>query len=482
MKKRHVATALLLAVLSGVAPAAVPVPTVTGPITGPGTPFVASTSFALAPLGYVEQEFFLSGTATAFTNAAPLGTDGKWAASPAGITAAYTTRILVRRPFDARDFNGTVVVEWLNVSGGLDAAPDWIFGHTYLMREGFAWVGVSAQKVGIEGAGGLGLNLSLKAANPARYGGLVHPGDSFSYDLFSQVAAALRDGSPSPLGILRPKRIIAAGESQSAFRLVTYVNAVHPLARAYDGFFIHSRSGGAAALSQAPEPAIPTPAPAPIRDDVDVPVLTFQSETDLVALAFLPARQPDGRRFRLWEVAGTAHGDLYQLGLGFPDVGPTPLDITYAPPTASPLPGILDCGSPVNQGPQQFVVNAALAALDRWVRGGRAPRRMPRLQVDAGGRFVTDRHGNVLGGVRTPQLDAPIATYSGLGQTGAAFCALFGTTVPFDAATLAALYPSHADYVAAVRRAARRAVRRGAILPVDAKAIVAAADASAIGN
>jgi hypothetical protein len=456
------------------------VPAVTGPIAGPGAPFVASTFFDVTALGYVEEEFFLDGAATAFTSAAPLGSDGQWTASPAGITAPYKTRILVRRPADPRVFSGTVMVEWLNVSGGLDAAPDWIFAHTWMMREGIAWVGVSAQRVGIEGGGGLGINLSLKAVNPARYGVLVHPGDSFSYDVFSQVAAALR-GNPSPLGGYEPERILAIGESQSAFRLVTYVNAIHPLAEVYDGYFIHSRAGGAAQLAQAPQPVVETPTPAFIRDDLDVPVLTFETESDLFLLDFLPARQPDARLIRLWEVAGTAHADAYQSGLGFNDVGPAALDITYAPPTSAPVPGIIECGMPVNQGPQQYVVSAALAALGRWVRGGRAPRRMPRLEVE-GSAFVTDEHGNVLGGVRTPQLDVPIATYSGLGQTGSAFCFLFGTTVKFDGADLAFLYGSHDRYVARVKRAARRAVRRGAVLPLDAKAIIAAAEASTIAE
>ena len=57
-----------------------------------------------------------------------------------------------------------------------------------------------------------------------------------------------------PLGGLQLERLIAAGESQSAFRLVTYVNAIHPLADVYDGFLIHSRGGGGAPLSQAPQP------------------------------------------------------------------------------------------------------------------------------------------------------------------------------------------------------------------------------------
>jgi hypothetical protein len=471
-----------LVLLSTVADAAVPVPTVMGPITGPGNPFVASTSFNLAPLGYVQEEFFLSGTATAYTSPTTLASDGKWVATP-GSTAAYETRILVRRPVDPTRFNGTVVVEWLNVSAGLDSAPDWIFAHTLLMREGYVWVGVSAQFAGVEGSGGpLGLPLALKVFNPARYGVLVHPGDSFSYDMFSQVGAALRASTGvRPLATLVADRIIAMGESQSAFRLVTYVNAVHPLAEVYDGFLIHSRGGNGAPLSQTPQPTVPTPDVAFIRDDLSVPVLTLETETDLLVLGYLPSRQRNSKRFRLWEVAGTAHGDLYQLASGMRDIGPAALDTTYAPPTPSPLPGIIDCDEPVNAGPHHYVVSAAISALDTWIRTGQSPGRAHHLAVKDGA-FSLDRHDNVRRGVRTPQLDVPIATLSGLGQTGSAFCSLFGTTYPFDAATLRRLYKTHAKYVAAIERATKRAVRAGFILSEDATAIVAAAEASSIGD
>ncbi|MFN8542782.1 MAG: alpha/beta hydrolase domain-containing protein [Candidatus Binatia bacterium] len=475
--------ALVLVLPATRASATTPVPAVTGPIPGAG--FVASTSIDLAALGYAEEEYFVAGTATGFTSPSPLGSDGAWSATP-GNTAPYRTRILVRRPADAKRFNGTVVVEWLNVSGGLDAAPDWIFAHTLLMREGFAWVGVSAQFTGIEGgASPIGLNLSLKAINPARYGTLSHPGDSFSYDMFSQVGAALRDTTGvRPLATLSPRRVIAVGESQSAFRLVTYVNAIHPLAKVYDGFLIHSRSGGAAALSQSPEPAVPGPTPAFIRTDLDVPVLTFETETDLVALGFQPARQADTRRVRLWEVAGTAHGDTYQLAEGMTDPGPAARDTTYLPPNASPIPGIITCASPVNAGPHHYVLSAAIRALDRWVRSGRPPRTAPRLVMSdsATPAFVLDARGNVRGGIRTPQLDVPVATLSGLGQAGGGFCGLFGTTLPFDAATLESLYPTHTAYVAAVTRALRKAVQRGWILRTDAKAIKASAIASGVGT
>src|SRR5204862_5541618 len=143
------------------------------------------------------------------------------------------------------------------------------------------------------GSSPIGLDLSLKAVSPARYGRLSHPGDSFSYDMFSQVGQALRAPTVATLlGGLAPRRVIAIGESQSAFRMTTYVNAIHPDTHVFDGFLIHSRSGGAAGLSQNPQPAINAPTPTFVRGDVDVPVMIFETETDPIGLGYFVARQP----------------------------------------------------------------------------------------------------------------------------------------------------------------------------------------------
>ena len=189
--------------------------------------------------------------------------------------------------------------------------------------------------------------------------------------MFSQVgagaAATQRDVARS--APCEPRRLIAIGESQSAFRLVTYVNAVHPVAQVYDGFLIHSRGGGGAPLSQAPQPAIVVPTPALIRDDIDVPVLTFETETDLISLGYFPARQPDVRHFRAWEVAGTAHDDAYGLVGGPRRRRRRRARHHYLPPVSSIF-GVITCGAPINAGPQHYVVSAALRRLDRWVRSG----------------------------------------------------------------------------------------------------------------
>jgi hypothetical protein len=475
-----------LALLAVPCAATVPTPTVVGPITSPGGAFITPPSrLNLADYGYVEQEFFVDGIARAHTAAGPLAAEGNWTATPDGATAHYRTRVLVRRPASPRRFNGSVVVEWLNVSGGLDAAPDWTFVHTLLKRDGWAWVGVSAQFAGVAGTGGpLGLSLSLKSVSPARYGSLEHPGDSFSYDMYSQVARAIR--TTALLGGLAPRRVIAIGESQSAGRLTTYVNAIHPTAHVFDGFLIHSRGGGAAPLSQSPQTAIPAPTPTFVRGDVDVPVLIFETETDLISLGYFAARQPDLGNIRTWEVAGTAHDDAYGLNVGPNDPGRAALDTTYLPPQTSIF-GVITCARPINQGPQHYVLNAALRRLNRWVRRGKVSGDpfSPRLEVIPGPppEIVRDAFGNALGGIRTPQVDAPIATLSGLGQpAGGGFCGLFGTTVPFEPATLASLYPTHDAYVKAIVRSARRTARAGFIIRIDTTAIKAAALDSDIGG
>ncbi|MFI5047873.1 MAG: alpha/beta hydrolase domain-containing protein, partial [Acidimicrobiia bacterium] len=205
----------------------------TGPLDGPVPMSVGDID--LGAIGYVEEEYVCSGVATGYEGEPT--EDGRWTASPAS-TAPFTTRFVINRPASPAAFNGTVVVEWLNVSGGGDGGPDWMFLHREITRSGMAWVGVSAQKVGIDGGASLGAGGShLKATSPERYGILEHPGDAFSYDMYTQVARVLRgDLGRSVLGDLRPERILAIGESQSAAFLVTYVNGVDPLAQVFDGF------------------------------------------------------------------------------------------------------------------------------------------------------------------------------------------------------------------------------------------------------
>ena len=151
-----------------VASSPVSVPTVSGPVTGGrGSPALVGTSFDLGQFGYVGEEYLIAGTANAYTSSKPLSADGRWKVTPAS-SAPYTTRLIVYRPTDPQRFNGTVVVEWLNVTTGSDASVEWTTTHDELIRDGFAWVGVSAQAVGVQGGTSvLGVvSGGLKAADP----------------------------------------------------------------------------------------------------------------------------------------------------------------------------------------------------------------------------------------------------------------------------------------------------------------------------
>ncbi|HKK22524.1 MAG TPA: alpha/beta hydrolase domain-containing protein [Pseudohaliea sp.] len=447
-------------------------PTVSDPPAAPPT-VLLTTTFDLAEVGYRQREFFFEGEANRFRNVNEFQADGRWEAEPAG-TAPYRSRLIVYRPEDPAAFSGTVFVEWLNVTSGFDIAPSWGTGHVELLRGGHAWVGVTAQRVGIEGSENSIAPLHLKAANGDRYGNLEHPGDSYSYDIFSQVAQALRE--PGPVDLLEglaATQLIAMGESQSAGRLLTYVNAIHPLYNAYDGYMIHSRGDGSPALAQEPEAAVPTPETVRIRDDLNVPVMNFQTETDVVLLGAAADRQPDSDSFRLWEVAGSAHGDYYTFVGGRSDTGADPLAPVVV--EEDTILGFLRCDRPMNAGSMPWVFKAALRALDAWAAGGPPPPEAPRLTLTDAGALARDAFGNAVGGIRSPYVDAPAATLTGENNGGAALCFLFGTTELFDAATMASLYVDREGYRGAVNDAAEAAVEAGFLLQEDANRIIGAA-------
>ncbi len=438
-------------------------PEVTGPVEGGQGAFLSAPEI-VADAGYVEEEFFLEGDATAYEPDGPLGADGEWTVTP-GDTAPYRTRILVRYPEDPEAFDGNVFVEWFNVTGGIDVDVAFGLGYPAIVDAGSAYVGVSAQLVGVEGGGpaieieGVDQVPALQQYDPERYGDLEHPGDQWSYDIFSQVAQALRrPGDLNVLGGLVPQHLIAFGESQSASRLITYVNGVHGEADIYDGFLIHGRADAAASLNDTASPDTPTL----IRGDLTDPVFQFEAETD-VGRGFWEARQPDTDRLRTWEVAGTSHADQgildYTAGLA----EEFELDLSDQCPA-------------INDGPQSDVLRAAFDALRTWVVDGTPPPIADPIQ-DEDGVIARDDLGIALGGIRTPPVDAPTVVLSGDPVPGTSvICSLFGNMTDLPPGQLEGLYPTHEDYVAAVTASAEAAVADGFLRQAEADAFVAAAE------
>ena len=445
---------------------------ITGPIPGRGAnrmPAVLGDRY-----GYVEEEFFLQGEARSYRPVGELTGDGMWTVEPDG-TAPFKTRVLVRRPADPDAFNGAVVVDWFNVTAGVDGDP--VFGllHPVLLGGGFAYVGVSAQRVAIGGGQSAldipevpgGARRPLTESDPERYGTLVHPGDAFSYDIYAQVAAAVRRGDL--LGGASPDHVLAVGESQSAFRLVAFINAIQPVTGAFDGFLVHSRGGSCAPVAGSEvQPRPEEGPPVTIRTDNDVPVVQFETETDLVLLNYLAARQPDTDHIVTWEVAGTAHADASLLEYGRmanPDVE---FDLADFIPT-------------MNRGPQREVLRAGFIALHEWVVSGTPPPVGHPIETTDGA-LRRDADGIAIGGVRTPAVDAPVAAHSGESTGSEIIFQLFGSTIPFTAEQLQARYPTHEDYVVAVTRSADAAVAARFLLPDDRDRIVDEARSASVPN
>ncbi len=424
-------TALLLTTAptspaSSVAAARLPVatPTVT-PIPDGLTdrPFVGLLE---VPKGYVEEEFLVSGTAQPAGGPVVLA-DGAvpegWAEDLPPLP--YTARMVVVRPQDPRRSNGAGVVTWHNVTFGHDIG-EWFNVGREVLTDGWTYVEVSVQPASMP---------ALKAYDPLRYAAVNLPGDAYAYDIYSQVAQALRaDGL---------RTLVALGASQSGTALNNYLRHVQPrYEQVYDGFLV------AVANGQDPE--------------VDRPVIRLLSESEIDG----SSASPDSRRYRQWEVAGAAHGskaDFDYIGaqetrdLGVDLVGPLAND--HAPfGTSSCL---------VNRFPAHQPHDAALAALLRWIRSGEAPRRHPRVEVE-GGTIVRDGRGNAIGGIRYPAIAVPTATYNRTGDC----TALNGRTEPFGKALLKKLYPTRGAYEREVAAAVRTARRAGVLTSYDARDVL----------
>ncbi len=436
---------------------AVPLPDVQL-IAAPGSIFNASP-VPLSRSGYYEKEYSVRGNANRYR----VATD-KTNAELIDSNHPYTTRVIVRAPVDPGKFNGTVIVEWLNVTTGQDV--DFVFGATrdLLMREGYAYVGVSAQHAGTD---------TLRKWNPDRYGRValaasnidprtgaeIDParppalgGDVLAWDLFSQLGAAARSNASGLLPGLSVKQLIAAGESQSSARLTTYYNSIHPLHEVYDGFLLYDRGGN-------------------VRADLDTKWLAVG--TGFMSRLNGPP-QPDDEHHRWWEIAGASHVSLQEMDYidaSFRRDGVFK-DSTGRAMSLTELVAKGSCAvTPIwSRVPNDAVLKAALSALKAWMETGRQPPSADRLVLDNSGKPAMDEAGREIGGLRTAAYDAPISK-TGV-NSGGGFCRLANYHVDFTSAELCTRYASQAAYVDAVRRHTLKSVEDRFLLPEDAMVII----------
>jgi Alpha/beta hydrolase domain len=437
--------------------------TVTGRIRGGrnGWAFGAATR-DLALEGYVEEEYFLEGEAPRYRGLGEFGHDGCWMAERAG-SSPFKTRLVVRRPLDAARFNGTVVVEWNNVSSGFEVfeAGD----SSVIFDEGFAYVGATVQRVGAHGFDDMP-ELGLRAWDPVRYESLELCDDAISYGVFTVVGRAVSPSRPTspvdPLGGLPVRRLIATGASQSAVRLATYINAVHPIEHVFDGYLLAVWAGHGASLDDPGTMDIYAEDAASrvlvhlthIRSDLEAPVMVVNSEFE--TLVSYPVRQADTDRFRFWEIAGAPHAPLLNMERMLPKMM---RDMVQPPaPPGQPIdPAAL---VPVSWAPVQ---DAAISHLQRWITGGAPPPTQPRIEV-AGDppAILRDDDGNAIGGVRLPEMEATLTCNVGASEV-LGLAGLTGTATPLPTEVVRARYPDLDSYLAAFGTAADASVGAGVL-------------------
>jgi hypothetical protein len=340
--------------------------------------------------------------------------------------------MLVRLPRDPKRFSGTILVEWLNVTGQLDLETAWPVEAEWLMRHGIGYVGVSAQAAGVCCG-----PTTLKGWDPVRYAPLVHPQDVFSYDIFSQSIRALRHpegnadspGSPrkiDPMRGIRVRDVVVTGASQSAIYLTTFVNDRYN--RGQVDLYVITRGGGP-------------------FDDFSTPIFHLNEENNA-------APQPDNRRYVVWEEAGTAHAPSvwwndYIWPMQQRDV------------FSSAAPNAVNIACSVNRGPTYYSSRALSHWVNRYLATGKLPPRAPRITLDARGGIARDANGLAKGGLRHASVEVPVAYNSSTG------CPLWGTYTPWSAAKIRSLYPTHRSYARKVSAWTAEEVRRGWLLPED---------------
>ncbi len=387
-----------------------PVPAVSGPVTTPGVMYpnppvnVVPTAVKVEDFPYVTEEYFMSGTAAG---------------------APYTTRIVIRRPRDAKSFSGTVVAEAMH-AGGRSLIFEWSRVSILTRHHLFAEIVHSPAQIQM-----------LKAFNAERYASLsITMGQSS--EIIAQFGRLLKSGG-APLAGYAVKRVTLMGTSASSATVRTYLG-VHADQRMpdnapiFDGFLLTSTLGNT---------------PLPI---VDVPIVQMPTQTEVAMYAGQGNgyRRQDSdapaNRFRLYEVAGMPHNNSRENPAFLND----------------------PCTLPVTDFPAGAFTALGLNYLIDWIATGKTPPHAPPIET-ANGAVAVDEYGNAKGGVRNVFVDVPVAANGVLGKGRTTqqdrLCQLGGTKVRLPPETLAKLYRNSDGYRKRVNARLKELVKEGWFLP-----------------
>ncbi len=476
------------------------VPTVTGPIAGntvSNHPFNSTTyqidPINLAKVGYREDEYFLSGVANVYQYDSV--TDPYDTTVNVLRSGPYTNRILVRRPINPKQFSGNVIIEVLNATNNYDLPIFWSYDHDYFTSRGDIWIGITGKPVTIA---------ALKQFNPERYaalswanpnpnetastcptlytivGGASHATeDGLLYDVLSQTASLVRsNGADNPLSGYTVKAVYAAGYSQSAIALVGYINAITPRIKGapiFDGYFVGSGFGVQAPLNQcSPAPAAGDPRNVLRSRNGAIVATQTQSDYNSARQAYRADSDAADDRYRYYEAAGPAHVVVEQT-TSAPDATDT-----HAAGGTTLIEDYASCekGARLSNFPGRDLLDASFAILEGWVRDGTVPPHASLLAASGTPPDLIetlDRYGNAVGGVRAPEVDVPIATYTSQTGTSSLNCSLSGQVIRLSHEELKGLYPTKSNYLSAFVNDTLAVAGEGFLTPDDAAKSIAKA-------
>ena len=442
----------------------------------------------LAAYGYVEEEYFLSGTANVYD----LDENGRLYIKHEAV--AYKNRILVRRPKDIRNYSGRVLMDILNASSGYDIEDGWDRFHNYCLDSGHAYVGVTSKPLCVQALKNFDFaryrSLSWPSAEPVPqpagkygFGSIEGTEEGLVWDILSQTANLLRcGGKQNCLGGYSVSYLNLSGQSQSGMYLNTYTSCFHRYLKTKDGrklFDTYLNIVGVASrrpLCQTPFMAQAARLPGPVMEKVDSPYILISSEGDMFlfrgmqGLSWPEDSDAPDNKIRYYEIPGTPHTNIICKVLN--SYEETDKTGVIRPPIAP------ETVEGLNDTPLEYYVCGILELLYKWWAFGTAPPKATRFSRDPEGNLVRDAHGNVIGGLRTPFVDIPAASYLGC-STKFEQGAMCGEKNPFSFEKMTALYGSLEAYLTAFSAYVKGQVEEGFILPADARRMIQWAERTA---
>jgi hypothetical protein len=432
--------------------------------------------------GYEEIEYFLSGRANIY------GTDKNDFPVVKKTDLPYKNRILIRRPVDKKKFSGRVYLDIMNATQGYDIEDLWHRNWNWCMKNGHGYIGITSKPVNV---------LSLKTFDydryktlnwsngetvpqPAtlRYASIPGTEEGLFWDMLGQLAALLRCEHMVDYFFGSPVRFLyLTGQSQSGAYLNTYIHYFDSFLtdkngkKTFDGYL---NIVGAVLRRKICQDELIEPLRFYVGDirPTDTPFISINSEGDVRLfelyfqaniLTISPENSDtDKNKRRHYDIAAAPHTDVYC----------TLLSSTEEVEKTDRTIHIYEKNKPadLNDIPTEYYIVGLLEKLHVWASKGIAPDISAPIQ-HRNGQILRDEHGNVRGGLRSPFVEVPAATYVASNPDDPE--GISGTMTYFTREKFNTLYSSFENYLERFTAYTKKQAAEGWITGEDSEKVIA---------